>query len=97
MDVEQRIELLKDNIRHYTQDLLNVNVIEIRLLEHSTGNLIPLLSVGIDQVAADRRLMASPHGKRSHGYVAASGKSYLCRDTSKDDLYPKPFLALVVP
>ena len=32
MDVEQRIDLLKDNIRHYTQDLLNVEVIEIRLL-----------------------------------------------------------------
>ena len=84
MDVEQRIDLLKDNIRHYTQDLLNVEVIEIRLLEQSTGNLIPLLSVGIDQTAADRRLMASPQGNGVTGYVAASGKSYLCRDTTKD-------------
>ncbi len=65
MDVKQRIELLKDNIRHYTQDLLNVDVIEIRLLEQSTGSLLPLLSVGIDQEAADRRLMASPHGNGS--------------------------------
>ncbi|MFN9913642.1 MAG: hypothetical protein ACK53L_13705, partial [Pirellulaceae bacterium] len=71
MDVDQRIDLLKDNIRHYPQDLLNVNVIEIRLLEQSTGNLIPLLSVGIDQVAADRRLMASPKGHGVTGYVAA--------------------------
>ena len=91
MDVEQRIELLKDNIRHYTQDLLNVEVIEIRLLEQSTGNLIPLLSVGIDQIAADRRLMASPQGNGVTGYVAASGKSYLCRDTTKDPKYLEAF------
>ena len=91
MDVEQRIDLLKDNIRHYTQDLLNVEVIEIRLLEQSTGNLIPLLSVGIDQTAADRRLMASPQGHGVTGYVAASGKSYLCRDTTKDPKYLEAF------
>jgi two-component system, sensor histidine kinase SagS len=91
MDVEQRIDLLKDNIRHYTQDLLNVEVIEIRLLEQSTGNLIPLLSVGIDQTAADRRLMASPQGNGVTGFVAASGKSYLCRDTTKDSKYLEAF------
>jgi CheY-like chemotaxis protein len=91
MDVQQRIDLLKDNIRHYTQDLLNVEVIEIRLLEQSTGNLIPLLSVGIDQVAADRRLMASPQGNGVTGYVAASGKSYLCKDATKDSKYLEAF------
>ncbi len=91
MDVEQRIDLLKDNIRHYTRDLLNVEVIEIRLHEQSTGNLIPLLSVGIDQVAADRRLMASPQGNGVTGYVAASGESYLCRDTTKDPNYLEAF------
>ena len=87
MDVDQRIELLKDNIRHYTRDLLDVEVIEVRLLEHSTGTLIPLLSVGIDQEAADRRLMASPQGNGVTGYVAASGRSYLCQDTQSDRLY----------
>lgn len=91
MDVDQRIELLKENIRHYTQDLLNVDVIEIRLLEQSTGDLIPLLSVGIDQIAADRRLMASPQGNGVTGWVAASGQSYLCRDTNKDPMYLEAF------
>ena len=91
MDVDQRIDLLKENIRHYTEDLLNVEVIEIRLLEQSTGDLIPLLSVGIDQVAADRRLMASPQGNGVTGYVAASGLSYLCRDATKDPMYLEAF------
>lgn len=91
MDVEQRIDLLKDNIRHYTKDLLNVDVIEIRLLEQSTGNLIPLLSVGIDQQAADRRLMARPQGNGVTGYVASNGKSYLCEDASIDPLFLEGF------
>ncbi|MCY2976879.1 MAG: response regulator [Planctomycetota bacterium] len=91
MDVEQRIELLKDNIRHYTEDLMDIEVIEIRLLSQATGNLIPLLSVGIDQAASDRRLMASPLGNGVTGYVAASGKSYLCRDTANDPLYLEAF------
>jgi len=68
-----------------------VEVIEIRLLEQSTGNLIPLLSVGIDQTASDRRLMASPQGNGVTGYVAASGKSYLCRDATTDPKYLEAF------
>ncbi len=72
MDTTARIDLLKDNIRHYTQDLLNVEVIEIRLLEQSTTNLIPLLSVGIDQEAADRKLFARPAGNGVTGYVASN-------------------------
>jgi two-component system, sensor histidine kinase SagS len=91
MDVEQRIELLKDNIQHYTRDLLNVDVIEIRLLEQSTGQLIPLLSVGIDKSAVDRRLLARTQANGVTGWVAAQGKSYLCEDTSKDPLYIEGF------
>ncbi len=91
MDTQARIDLLKDNIRHYTADLLNVEVIEIRLLEQSSGNLMPLLSVGIDQEAADRKLLARPQGYGVTGYVAATGKSYLCEDASQDPLYLQAF------
>jgi CheY-like chemotaxis protein len=91
MDTQARIDLLKDNIRHYTADLLNVEVIEIRLLEQSSGNLMPLLSVGIDQAAADRQLFARPQGNGVTGYVAAKGKSYLCEDASQDPLYLEAF------
>ncbi len=87
MEVDERIELLKENIRHYLSDLLNFEVIEIRLLEHSTGNLIPLLSVGIDQEAADRQLFAHPHGNGITGYAAASGMSYICHDVVNDPLF----------
>ncbi|QDV24046.1 hybrid sensor histidine kinase/response regulator [Aureliella helgolandensis] len=91
MDTSARIELLKDNIRYYTADLLNVEVIEIRLLEQSTGNLMPLLSVGINQEAADRKLYARPQGNGVTGYVASTGKSYLCEDARQDPLYLQAF------
>lgn len=87
MEVDERIDLLKENIRHYLSDLLNFEVIEIRLLEHATGNLVPLLSVGIDQEASDRQLFAHPHGNGITGYVAASGTSYVCQDVENDPLF----------
>jgi len=87
MEVDQRIDLLKENIRHYLSDLLNFDAIEIRLLEHATGNLVPLLSVGIDQDASDRQLFAHPQGNGVTGYVAASGTSYVCHDVENDPLF----------
>jgi CheY-like chemotaxis protein len=87
MTVEERIELLKSNILHYTQDLLNFNVVEIRLLVSGTGKLEPLLAVGISPEAASRPLFALPQNNGVTGFVAATGKSYLCEDTTEDPLY----------
>jgi two-component system, sensor histidine kinase SagS len=87
MEVDDRIHLLKDNIRHYLQDLLNYDVIELRLLDHATGTLVPLLSVGLDQEACDRQLHAHSQGNGVTGFVAATAKSYLCEDTANDPLY----------
>jgi CheY-like chemotaxis protein len=87
MEVDERIELLKSNILHYTQDLLNFDVVEVRLLEQHSSQLQPLLSVGIDQEAAGRPLFARPQNNGVTGFVAATGKSYLCEDTTEDPLY----------
>ena len=87
MEVDERIDLLKENIRHYLSDLLSFDVIEIRLLEHASGNLVPLLCVGIEQDAAERQLFAHPQGNGITGYVAASGMSYLCQDVVNDPLF----------
>lgn len=87
MTVEERIELLKSNILHYTKDLLNFDVIEIRLLGQTTRELVPLLSVGMDEAAANRPLFASQQGYGVTGYVAETGRSYICDDTTKDPLY----------
>lgn len=92
MRVEDRIELLKSNILYHTKDLLNFDVIEIRLLDQQTGRLEPLLSVGINADAARRALYALPQNNGVTGFVAATGKSYLCEDTTEDPLYIEGFI-----
>lgn len=87
MSVEERIELLKSRILHYTQDLLEFETVEIRLVEKRSRRLEPLLSVGMQEDAAGRTLYAEPTGNGVTGFVAATGKSYLCEDTEQDPLY----------
>jgi two-component system, sensor histidine kinase SagS len=87
MSVTERIELLKSNILHYTKDLLKFDVVEIRLLDSKTGRLEPLLSLGMEPEAANRVLFAQPQNNGVTGFVAATGKSYLCEDTTEDPLY----------
>lgn len=87
MTVEERIELLKSNILHYTKDLLNYDVVEIRLLDSESGRLEPLLAVGLTPEACSRELLAEPQNNGVTGFVAATGKSYLCEDTTGDPLY----------
>ena len=84
MTVEERIDLLKSNILHFTKDLLNFDVVEIRLLDAKTGRLEPLLSVGLTSEASNRQLFAQPQNNGVTGFVAATGKSYLCEDTTAD-------------
>ena len=87
MGVEERIDLLKDNILHYTNDLLDFDVIEIRLLDKETNLLEPLLSVGIDSEEASKPLFAERSGNGVTGFVAATGQSYKCEDTASDPIY----------
>lgn len=87
MSVEERVELLKKDILHFTQCVLNYNVIEIRLLDPTTHELTPLLYEGMDQIAADRKLVAGKTDNGITGWVAATGESYLCEDTLEDELY----------
>ena len=87
MSIEDRIELLKSNILHYTQHLLNFDVVEIRLLDKKSNRLMPLLAVGMEPAACERELYREVQGNGVTGYVAATGKSYLCDDTTQDPLY----------
>jgi CheY-like chemotaxis protein/GAF domain-containing protein len=87
MSVPERIELLRSNILHCTQDVLHYDVVEIRMLDPQTKMLEPVLAVGMMPEAANRQLRADTIGNGVTGFVAATGKSYLCEDTSEDPLY----------
>ncbi len=87
LTVDERIELLKQKILHYTQDLLEFETVEIRLIEKTSRVLRPLLAMGMEPLAAERQLYADANNNGVTGFVAASGKSYLCDDISLDPLY----------
>jgi len=91
MAIDERIELLKSNILHYTKDLLHFDVVEIRLLDQKTNRLEPLLAVGMESDAEKRVLYALPQNNGVTGFVAATAKSYLCEDTTEDPLYIQGF------
>ena len=88
MDVEQRVDLLKENILHFALDLLKYDVVEIRLLNQESNDLNVLLSYGINSNnGQDRPLKADEKGNGVTGFVVATGTSYLCEDTTNDPLY----------
>ena len=87
MTVQERADLLKSNILHHTQAVLDFNVVEVRLLDQATGELTPLLAEGLDFEAANRKLWARTQDNGVTGFVAATGKSYLCEDALEDPLY----------
>jgi CheY-like chemotaxis protein len=87
MKVEDRVELLKANLRRTIRDLLHYDTIEVRLLDRKTNELKPLLADGMLPEAAGRKLYALPTGNGVTGLVAATGQSYLCPDTANDPYY----------
>ncbi len=88
MGWEERKELLKSKIVHFTKDLLKFETVEIRLLDHANKKrLVPLLVYGMEKAAVERELFAELTGNGVTGYVAATGNSYLCLDTANDPLY----------
>ena len=87
MTVDERKELLKEKILNYTQDVLEFDTFEIRLIDHETNELMPLLEDGMEPAARDRKLMARAEGNGVTGFVASTGRSYLCKDTTQDPLY----------
>jgi len=87
MNVTERVALLRHNLRRYVHDLLKYDVIEVRLLDRQTGELKPLLEEGMTKIAAARQLYARPTGNGVTGFVAHTGKSYLCADAANDPHY----------
>lgn len=87
MDREARKALLNFNIVRHMKDLLGLDFLEIRILDPATRRLVPLLTEGMTERAAQRELFARKEGNGVTGFVAATGQSYLCPDTASDPLY----------
>lgn len=87
LNVAERLKLLEDHIIRYARDLLHFDHFSIRLLDPRTQKLELVISHGLPPEACELELYARPEGNGISGYVAATGRSYICPDVERDRRY----------
>lgn len=87
LNVAERLRLMEQKVVRYVHELLDMDNFEIRLLEHRTGNLELVIAENLSPLKVGEVIRASEHGNGICGNVAATGKSYICPDVSKEPLY----------
>jgi CheY-like chemotaxis protein/GAF domain-containing protein len=87
MNVAERLKLLEEKIIRYTSDLMHFDHFCIRLLNKKSNKLELVIAVGLPPEATEVDLYAQPEGNGISGYVAATGRSYICHDVEKDPRY----------
>ena len=83
----ERLKLLQDKIIRYSKDLMHFDHFAIRLLDKRTNKLEVVIAEGLPPEALEIDLYAQPEGNGISGYVATTGRSYICHDTEKDPRY----------
>ena len=86
MNAEERISVLENKIVKYAKQLLNFDHFSIRLLHPKSNKLEVLFSEGLPGDVA-HEIFASSENNGITGYVAATGRSYLCNNPETDPHY----------
>lgn len=84
MNVFERLRLLETKIVQLCRDLLRFDNFSVRLIDERSGRLEMVISSGLPQEAIELEIYPLPEGNGISGYVAATGRSYICPDTEKD-------------
>ncbi|MGD0138560.1 MAG: response regulator [Tepidisphaeraceae bacterium] len=87
LNVGQRLKLLEEKIISFTRDLMHFDHFAIRLLDRKTNKLELVISAGLPPEALSIDLCAESEGNGISGYVAATGRSYICPDVERDPRY----------
>ncbi|MEE2972207.1 MAG: response regulator [Planctomycetota bacterium] len=101
LDVASRLRLVEDKIVRTIRSVIGFEHFEVRLVDRRTGQLELVMGSGMDPLSIGERLFARPDGNGISGWVAASGRAYLCPDIRKDPRYqtgiPDAASSLTVP
>jgi CheY-like chemotaxis protein/putative methionine-R-sulfoxide reductase with GAF domain len=87
MNVGQRLKLLEEKIIGFCRQLMNFDHFAIRLLDRPSNKLDLVICVGMPAEAMEVELFAEMEGNGISGFVAATGRSYICPDVEKDPRY----------
>ncbi len=85
--VADRLKLLEEKIVNFSHALLRFDHLAVRLLDERTGKLELVMASGLPPEAMEIELYAQREGNGIMGYVAATGRSYICPDVGRDRRY----------
>jgi len=87
LNVGQRLKLLEEKIVGYTRELMHFDHFAIRVVDRKSSKLEVVISAGLPTEALNIDLYGRPEGNGISGYVAATGRSYICPDIDRDPRY----------
>lgn len=87
LNAMERLALIEQRIVRATQEVLKFDHFAVRLLDERTGKLELVVKHNLPPEFDAFELYASPDGNGISGFVASTGQSYVCRDTTRDDLF----------
>lgn len=87
LDVGERLRVLEEKIHRYAHELLDFDHFVVRVLDQQTRRLETVIASGLSEEVKAMPLSASTEGNGISGYVAATGRSRICPDVTKDPLY----------
>jgi CheY-like chemotaxis protein len=85
--VADRLKILEEKIIKFSHELLRFDHLAVRLIDERTGKLELVMASGLPPEAMEIELYAQREGNGIMGYVAATGRSYISADVSKDRRY----------
>lgn len=86
-NVAERLKLLEEKIISYTKELMHFDHFAIRLLDRKSNKLEMVMSAGLPDDALNVELFADAENNGISGYVASTGRSYICPDIERDPRY----------
>ncbi len=87
MNMAERLKMLEQKIIRSIREVLHFDNFEVRLLDRESQQLELVIAQNIAPLRVGEVIYAQADGNGISGYVAATGKCYLCPNVQEDSLY----------
>jgi CheY-like chemotaxis protein len=87
LNLAERLHLLETRVAEALLQLFGWRHFEVRLLDRESKRLELVIANGIEPLSIGHTISAEPESNGISGWVAATGRSYICRDCMIDPRY----------
>ncbi|MCA9298478.1 MAG: GAF domain-containing protein, partial [Phycisphaerales bacterium] len=84
LNAMERLRFLENKIIRYCHDLLHFDNFAIRILDERSNKLEVVIATGLPDEVQNLDIFPEPDDNGICGYVAHTGRSYICHDTEHD-------------